>query len=77
MQTLHQILPGQLELKIKRSREICQKTTMDQVFETTFLVIFLCNLDGCSKVLKLLCGVWNEVIFKKRKIVQTTLSLVL
>ena len=41
MQTLHQILPGQLELKKKRSREICQKTTMDQVFETTFLVIFL------------------------------------
>ena len=37
----------------------------------------LCNLDGCSKVLKLLCGVWKEVIFKKQKIVQTTLSLVL
>ena len=51
---------------------------MDQVFKTTFLVIFsLCNLDGSGKVLKLLCGVWKEVIFKKQKIVQTTLSLVL
>ena len=25
--------------------------------------LFLCNLDGGVKVLKLLCGVWKEVIF--------------
>ena len=25
--------------------------------------LFLCNLDGSVKVLKLLCGVWKEVIF--------------
>ena len=25
--------------------------------------LFLCNLDGGIKVLKLLCGVWKEVIF--------------
>ena len=37
----------------------------------------LCNLDGSGKVLKLLCGVWKEVIFKRKKIVQTTWSLVL
>ena len=38
---------------------------------------FHCNLDGSGKVLKLLYGVWMEVIFKKRKIVQTTSSLVI
>ena len=38
---------------------------------------FLCNLDGSGKVLKLLCGVGKEVIFKMEKIVQTTSSLVL
>ena len=37
----------------------------------------LCNLDGSGKVLKLLCGVWKEVIFKRKKIVQTNWSLVL
>ena len=47
-------------------------------FKKSFHVIFsLCNLDGSGKDLKLLCGVWKEVIFKKQKIVQTTWSLVL
>ena len=42
-----------------------------------FLSFFPLNLDGSGKVLKLLCGEWKEVIFKKQKIVQTTPSLVL
>ena len=28
--------------------------------------ISLCNLDGSGKVFRLLCGVWKEVVFKKR-----------
>ena len=35
----------------------------------------LCNLDGSVKVLKLMCGVWKEVIFWKQKITQSNLSL--
>ena len=35
-----------------------------------FLLFFFCNLDGSGKVLKLLCDVWKEVIFKMQKIVQ-------
>ena len=35
------------------------------------------NLDGSGKVLKLLYGVWKEVIFKKQKILQTTSSFIL
>ena len=66
------------ESRKKRSRKIRRKTTVDRVFESTFLIIFsLCNLHGSGKVLKLLCGVWKEVIFKIQKIVQMTSSLVL
>ena len=35
----------------------------------------LCNLDGSVTVLKLLYGVWKEVILRKQKIVQSTSSL--
>ena len=47
----------------KRRRKTRRKTAMDR--------------DGSNKVLKLLCGVWKEVIFKKQKIVQTTSSHIL
>ena len=51
---------------------------MDGVFEIIFFLHFSrCNVDGSGKVLKLLCGLWKEVNFKKQKIVQMTTSLVL
>ena len=57
------------ESRKKRRRKIRRKTAMGRVFETTFLVIFpLWNLDGSGKVLKLLCNVWKEVIFKKQRL---------
>ena len=66
------------ESREKRVRKTRRKTTMDRVFEKNFSCHFsLCNLDGSDKVLKLFCGVWKEVIFKKQKIVQTTQSHIL
>ena len=49
---------------------------MDRVFDH-FCHVSLCNLDGSVKVLKLLCGLRKEVIFKRQKSMQTTSSLVL
>ena len=55
------------ESRKKRRRKIRRKTAVGRVFKTTFLVIFpLWNLDGSGKVLKLLCNVWKEVIFKSK-----------
>ena len=50
------------ELRKKRSRKICQKTTMDRVFETTFLVIFLpvTQIKNC-------CMVCGRRLFSKAK----------
>ena len=52
----------------KESGKHVEKRTMDRLFEATFLVIFpsVTWIDG-GKVLKLLFGVWKEVIFKKAK----------
>ena len=61
----------------KEAGKYVGKKTMVRVFETTFLLIFSCYLDGSSKVLKLLCDVCNEDIFKMQKIVQATSSRVL
>ena len=67
----------------------CKITTIKYMMHTTKMtatgcetierkrMIGKCNLDGSGKVLKLLCGVGKEVIFKMEKIVQTTSSLVL
>ena len=49
---------------------------MARVFETTFLLIFSCYLNGSDKVLKLLCNVWKEVIFKMQKIIESCLVIV-
>ena len=64
--------------KKKKQENTSENNNGSRILKKNFHVIFsLCNLDGSGKVLKLLCGVWKEVIFKRQKIVQTTWSLVL
>ena len=65
------------ESRKKRSRKIRRKKQWIEYLSQLFLSFSLCNLNGSGKVLKLLCGVWKEVIFKIKKIVQMTSSLVL
>ena len=45
--------------------KIRRKTTMDRAFlQNLSCHVSLCNLDGSVKNLKLLCGVWKEVMSK-------------
>ena len=66
-----------LKNRERKGGKLVGNTTIDRVFETTFLVIFsLCNLDGSGKILKLLCDVWKEVIFKKQNDFKSCLLIV-
>ena len=66
-----------LKNRERKGGKLVGNTTIDRVFETTFLVIFsLCNLDGSGKILKLLCDVWKEVIFKKQNDFKSCLVIV-
>ena len=65
-----------LKNRERKGGKLVGNTTIDRV-ETTFLVIFsLCNLDGSGKILKLLCDVWKEVIFKKQNNFKSCLVIV-
>ena len=50
---------------------------MDRVYHNLSYHFSPHNLDGSGKVLKLLYGVWKEVIFKKQNILQTTSGFIL
>ena len=58
------------ELRKKRSSKIGRKKQWFKYLRQPFFLFFFCNLDGGGKVLKLLCDVWKEVIFKMQKIVR-------
>ena len=65
------------ESRKKRSRKIRRKKQWFEYLRQPFFSFSFCYLDGSGIVLKLLCDVWKEVIFKMVKIVQTTSSRVL
>ena len=66
-----------LKNRERKGGKLVGNTTIDRVFETTFLVILsLCNLDVSGKILKLLCDVWKEVIFKKQNDFKSCLVIV-
>ena len=70
------------ESPVKTCRKICRKTTMNRVFETIFLeatvlVIFPSETQmEASKSLKLLCGVWKEVILSYDCIIMITIIII-
>ena len=61
----------------KEAGEYVRKKNGLSIWDNLSSHFFFCYLDGNGKVLKLLCDVWKEVIFKMKKIVQTILSPVL
>ena len=61
----------------KEAGEYIRKKNGLSIWDNLSSHFFFCYLDGKGKVLKLLCDVWKEVIFKMKKIVQTISSPVL
>ena len=69
---------SRLRIALKKKQENMSENNNGSSIGGNFSCHFsLCNLNGRGKVLKLLCAVWKEVMFKKQKIVQTTSSHVL
>ena len=64
-------------VKEKKQENTSEKKNGLSIWDNLSSHFFFCYLDGKGKVLKLLCDVWKEVIFKMKKIVQTILSPVL
>ena len=56
--------------KEKKAVKYVGKNNGSSIWDNLSSHFFFCNWDGSGKVLKLLCDMWKEVIFKMQKIVR-------
>ena len=54
--------------KEKKQKNTSENNNGSSIWDNFSRHFSLCNQDGSGKVLKLLCGVWKEVIFKKQRL---------